>query len=893
MTKNQQSTLRPAIFIGLGSTGSKIVSQLRQLIDQHGDAWTQKWFSFISVTSEEDLEPGASKERMQHLPMSEGSMPTVTVVDNFFESGNSDLASEIKSWWYLKEDGNPWYPPFSSFEEGCGGERPAGRMLFHAANLRTYFEQVRSKLSEERDTLVNKGDPLADEINVNQIDCYVFGLLAGGTCSGMFIDFALIIKEAFSGAKVTGNFLLGDICYAGALASERNLARRHVQKYNTAYALAELSVVQSVKGRDIVYPEWPRHLSVGSLPLSENQFKLRTAPYDKVVLIGAYRDSGALLPNFESYQRLIAEYYGRLFVSKTIALDIGRDVDNAVIQASQDDAEFPGRANNIERVGLLNIALPDDSIIALCESKVATDIAGAHFASPDTVECEKELQNFENSLRWNSLNSCFSPSPEDIIPDDDDLPKTASEFDANWNERKNQLDRFYGDWQNLRSSASTIAEWIQSADSALKHLRDNLIGGDSTNFASLKFVLKTVKDKISSHLEETSNSTNEREKAIYQPGGLQDTFIDELQTQTDDYPSKWNPISRGMWSGQEDVCDKLKDYREQLRNFATESVLIAALKQLRERTDHMIVAIELICGSHCAQKISLEKQRRVDSVLKEDQRRMGIRQPVINGRENIERILVRRLLENPPQDGTEKKPLRQVFQDRFVKGWVGKSKLLQKYDELLHVLTEKESVKTSDRAWEESEVREIINTLAREFSAAFEQVSKETFQSELDRFTAWDGIRLFVDDSGDDPEKILGNLFATYAESSRLFTKLNGAEKRDPYYTDDRLVRKMRFVCDTEAADSCFRTLNIKGSLASTLQQAFKDAPSVFHQPGQRDVLLFYSENGHNPIFFEGFEAINGLLSEDPDVQKADQRRWSDRRWPDWIRDFKNAAVKT
>jgi hypothetical protein len=888
-TQAAPTVARPAVFIGLGSTGSRIVSYLQELIEKHGDDWTSQWFNFLVITSEESREPGVSN-RVQHIPMSQGNMDTVTVVDNFIKSGNRELADEVNKWWYFDSRGEPWYPPFEKFDEGCGGERAAGRMLAQSADLAQYLRDLTTKLEQSYDDLVNKGDPTANQVTVKSIDCYVFGLLAGGTCCGMFLDFAFLLKGILPGAKVVGNFLLGDICFEGALSAEKNPARAHVQRHNTMYALAELFVLQSKDGRDITFREWPRNLSVGSEPLSENLFKPKTAPYDSVILVGAHRDSGTLLTSFDAYSRLVAEYYGRLFVTQTIALSIGRAVDDAVIQNSTLDDQYSNRPNNIGRIGLLNLRLPDEAVLALCEGQMATEIAARYFASPDPARCQETITAFENAVSWNNLAAQFEPQADSFIPSasDDPIPASADEFRQNWESRKCGMDGYYGDWRNLRKSETVLMEWLRKAKEALHAMKTDLVGGGSSagvSLASFKFVLKTLQDKVAGFNQELQNDINIRETALFAPNdGHQSLFQKELETQAGEFPGKWNPL-RGRWPGQGDVRQKLEGYRQQLRALAIETVMSEAMKRLGKDIDRMLVIVDLVTGPYCAQKLLLEKQRGIDKAFKEDQRRLGIQHPVIHGRDEIDRLFVRRILTRPPTKGTEQQAIGSLFQERVIKDWVAKGDLLNKCDRLAELLEASPSVANANAAWEERDIKEVVAGLGKAFEASFARFSEDTISREINQYSAWDAIRFYVEGKGGDHETTLTDLFATYAKSSSLFAKLNGAERRDPFYSQGQVTRTMRLLCDKQEAKDCFSDLGLEHiDLKTLLQRTFRTQPEILDKPGQRDVLLFSSESGHNPMYFDGFDDIQNLLCSDPKEQKADLKRWSDRRWPDWIR---------
>ena len=244
------ATNYPVINIGLGTTGGEIVTLIARIIRHEGDQWCKDYVESLVLLSEaeppQEVDAGLVRNIIHLCP---GNTPTKIFVDNFANAKDPSVAKVFRLWYPHDANAVPAYPPCSTFEEGCAGFRPSGRLLLH--RIRAKGESVRTQLSslfhsiDQRAADQIRNQKVAgQDIDPSKIICNVYGMLAGGTASGLFLDFALLLRSAAEEQEkkvfINGYFLTGDTCYAPILPSHRSMTRVTMQRRNTIKALVEV-----------------------------------------------------------------------------------------------------------------------------------------------------------------------------------------------------------------------------------------------------------------------------------------------------------------------------------------------------------------------------------------------------------------------------------------------------------------------------------------------------------------------------------------------------------------------------------------------------------------------------------------------------------------------------
>ncbi len=898
MGDNEGMIARPMLFVGLGSTGAKVISKIKRLIEAEGDPWTANFYKYLRVTSEVTPEKGVDPH-IRGIILSTKGLGSRSVVEAFSKSMNPGLQTAFDAWWY-KNGGTPWIPAYGSLDEGAGGVRPIGRLLLHYLCLKqgqdvvTVLQSIRKEVQDAQQTLPTHKQA---QVDVSRIDCHVFGLLAGGTCSGTFLDLALLIRQALPNARVFGTFLLGDVCYFGSTAGERDPAAEAAQRYNTLYALAEMMVVQSRTGRDVVTRDWVRQ--VGQSAISEGTFD---APaYHRITLVGATNQDDYYLRDFEEYQNFLAEYYGGLFATEGHAREIGRAVDQAAQQAHHVEQDNPSRANTLQRIGLLNLRVPAEKTLAMARDELAKEIATHHFKNDD--RWPRLLERFQNAVSWTTLESQFAPPDESMVEQElDPLPETAEEFRTAYELRKKDLDAFYAPWQagghaELRQRLSGFhGQWAGALEEILRDLLGQ-VAESPFSLGGLGSLLKSLRDLLDMKQASLDKAILDLTNELFadRTGSLEKSFKENLDEAIGTYPGSGltTVFRRWRWSGQQDVIDALRKYRGTLRKLATARAAQAALEPLRSEIKALVVGHKLV-GGEAAEPVFLAQQRAADELFATAGERRGLRQEVIDSREAISKCFVQPILDEVV-GGATGQSRREVVRTRTLATWKAKDGqgFFESFGKLVDLLRGRADSQTPENALRRDEVRQTLGSLREGLRDTFNTVVRESVGPAVDGLSVWEALRRYVESAGGHPETLLQNMFKAYAKRAQLFTKLVSGAEQDTY---ERTTRTY-YVCDEKDARECFERLGIASSatfLGNLLENSIghRPAPMTGTRASRRELILFFSREGDLPIYFDNFSAVAGLLQATPAQQRGREKNWSDRRFPEWIRRWHQASDK-
>lgn len=175
------SSLQPALIIGLGGSGIEIVRRFRRRL--HEDYSDTTHVRFLGI----DTDP-QSQERPD-LPRLSG--------DEFHHAGNFAMAQyvgdnsinnfpAIRSWW--RSYGNL---PFAFVSAGAGQRRPIGRLA-----LFVHFDDVKAAIARQLSLIfqAESFNRLPSEYR-RRLTVYVVSSTCGGTGTGMFLDLAFIARQ--------------------------------------------------------------------------------------------------------------------------------------------------------------------------------------------------------------------------------------------------------------------------------------------------------------------------------------------------------------------------------------------------------------------------------------------------------------------------------------------------------------------------------------------------------------------------------------------------------------------------------------------------------------------------------------------------------------------------
>ncbi len=902
--------VRPVIFIGLGSSGAKIVSRISEYIDRGANDFAKRFYRYYLITSEVDPEEGTSKE-IARFPLARQQLSTRQAITPLWDNLEDGISSEFRKWWYASKDAQPWIPPVKSLDTGSGGMRSIGRALLHNKcldsndNLIANFEAIRRSIENEIEQ--QRIEDQAD-VHLSSIDCYVFGLLAGGTCSGTILDLSFLLKAGLGvQTNLFGIFLLGDVCYDGIPYKEIKPTTKHIQLSNTTYALAELALIHTNTGFEIVKDEWSRR--VGRLDLGAFPAVFDQKPFNSITVVGAKNDDGFSFNKsgnqFYAYLDFVARYYSDFFTSEAVYRQVGRTVDLSMASAQRVDARYPSRPNDFQRIGAMCIQVPKDKIWALIRDDISETVSVNMFKNADEARCKHLLNTFCAQIGWDILDSDeseFVPSSanEPLILSDETLPDSKQDFESIWKQTMQSVTDFY----SSRSSADgdEVQSLVQSfrADKwqpALNDFLDDVLGqtaGQRLSIGSAKWAIDSLLKLIDERITRLTSVEKQLQSDLFGkgPNTLKAQFESCLQQETSEFPSKsiLNPLAalaRRSWPGMANVAQVLQAYRDRLRAYSIAIVAKAALKPLRDELMIMSVVRKLV--AHYAAREMFEAHRAsATNAFAETTVAGSTTQEIISDRVSIQKCFVDPILSGAVSSDS-KASRKDVAVEQVLIEWSGTEQAGMKHawDTIAdHLRSQSKKVQDAEVVIRQDAVKRTIDGLRSALKAQFAAQVERVFQPAVEHISIWNAIRLYVENSGGDPDTVLKNMFSTYLRRAKHFTRLNGAQDADSAFQP---TPDIMYLCNAKDAQQCFEDLGLKNPgtyLTQLMEQALGGGsiyPMESEHPPHNEVRLFMVLRGELPYFYEGFEGLNKLLLDPPIQEIGDEKNWSDSRFPEWI----------
>lgn len=892
-------TIRPTLFIGLGSTGAKIVSRLRALINSEGDhGLANEFLNYLIITSEVTPESGVDRNIGSYVYSSQG-LTGRTAVETFTKhrgSNKKQVRETFRQWWAHDDNGQPWIPPVNDAGVGAGGIRALGRLLLHMRCMDiTLVDRLNQEVEAIRTKKENLEPHLRHLVDEKSISVYVFGLLAGGTCSGSVSDIALLIRTALPKAMIHGVFLLGDICYSGSDANELDPRKVSAQKKNTEHALAELTLLQTEYGRQIALKNWVRN--IGRVQIPEDAFDSK--PFFKIALVGARNDNGYRLQEFSDYVEFVARFYSLIYTTGAYKEQIGRAVDEQSQNITSWDSDYPGRPNNFVRLGLMNVEIPKDKVLALIRHKVAEKLAVENFKAIDQARCEATKSRFFNQIQWSRIDVDFLPEARSFVPDTHVKPASAEEFAELWQNAKADVDRFLHSWyvEDSPHAQKRVESFLGRLDQALEGLVQDFLGQAEdrpVSFGTLDHALSLLMEALNAQIDSNAEQREKLEEELYAPGGVNNQFETALSGHVDAYPSKLKRLLSRGFTGNEEMADLLETFQKKGRAYCGHVVLDKALALFRSRLLAFTVARKLIVGEDCARRFFHSVQQERNEIFRASDSRLGVKQGVLERMEDIETVFVDPILNAYISTGSDL--VRQdAAQSHVLQNWRGKNdeSLLDSYKGLVgHLMPEPGSTRTLtlDQALADGRIVDQLEDMAIGLRSAFESAESRIFRPAIEETSVWEGIRRYLRMNKGDPDVKLKGLFSGYADRAAFFPILSQKSQTDSFEP----ARYNFCICRMDDAQAAFERLNLpspKTYLNTLFTHAFGYSPRAIPQSNTSSFALSILRmiEGELPTNYEGYHDLAGLLrlTTAEGVDEAKKKKvWSDWRFPEWIREW-------
>lgn len=278
----------PTFVIGLGGVGNAVVRLLRErfLTTETGGVPDSVFLRSIDTASETNQATSAA-----YMPTS-----MYTKLGDFNAGGVvSHLENHplVARWWkYPKTCFSLGY-----IDQGAGAQRPVGRLVFFQQFQKIHDAlqaDFRSAISVDMlSKMARKG--LAEDV-ARTPRVFIVGSLAGGTCSGMFIDTAILARELLirsgytsAGIRITGMFAMPSVIHLASRDAETISGRQ--RRINAFAALKEMDFIISRRDQLVVqYPE-----PIGAVRTSDAVFNMVTLLTDTKHGGSAFSNQGDVL----------------------------------------------------------------------------------------------------------------------------------------------------------------------------------------------------------------------------------------------------------------------------------------------------------------------------------------------------------------------------------------------------------------------------------------------------------------------------------------------------------------------------------------------------------------------------------------------------------------------
>ena len=300
--------IRPTLFIGLGTTGTKILKSIRQLMSEEYGHAGLPIFRYIAIETDSAVDVGNTNqmEDYEQINLVVASIGSFAPTQNKLNPAHPNYDPHLVDWL------NPRLLKFAgAFKAGAANIRMAGRLC-----LWENWERMRATLDQAYGAILAPGAttetqkilgyPLGADGTIN---VYVVGSLCGGSCSGMLVDIGYFCQELLEASdKVYGIFTMYDKNLATGPA-----AATAVQSANCYASLQEINYYNHI---ETIYEVTPP----SGMPIRSG-----VPPYDYTMLISRSGVNGTY--KFVTDGGLFDEDGLNLMVALNIFADTAGDTD--------------------------------------------------------------------------------------------------------------------------------------------------------------------------------------------------------------------------------------------------------------------------------------------------------------------------------------------------------------------------------------------------------------------------------------------------------------------------------------------------------------------------------------------------------------------------------------
>ncbi|MEW5827119.1 MAG: tubulin-like doman-containing protein [Candidatus Bipolaricaulota bacterium] len=344
-------TVRRALLVGLGGTGTKVLQYIKgQFLLHEGRVPPQ--VRLLAIDTDRQVKVNAIDKAIAALDRVE-----------FFRIDLRDIRPFIRtpeiSSWVLPDE----MLSFEDMEDGAGARRVSGRIAFFS-EAKEIQRRIDNALVALRTAETEPDEGLAaddaDPRDAAQVEVYVVGSLAGGTGSGMFLDVGYMLRDMLGPER---NRIVGFFLLPKAYTRIPNSSSR--VEGNGYAALKELDYLMGCKEEFTVeYPLGVRVVWGGS--------HSGRKPFNFIYLLDDINDRELRVKDLETLQHVSAT---ALFLHLTIETQAVRSFwRNLIEEVAEKRSDWAGKRARYMSTGMSTLEVPIERSVDLAVLETANEL---------------------------------------------------------------------------------------------------------------------------------------------------------------------------------------------------------------------------------------------------------------------------------------------------------------------------------------------------------------------------------------------------------------------------------------------------------------------------------------------------------------------------------------
>lgn len=408
-------SITPTIFIGLGGSGCKTVTQLKKRMqnsphEKFGFAW------YLKIDSRVSLDQGVENDNDDYLSLVTRRITGTALVNLFsnvdMQKNNRPIHDFFTSW-YPKNSRGEYITYPVSFEEGAGAIRHCGRLLLahhsqESSGGRMDLKSLLLRVHDEYTVALGKDNHELDRQKLQELHVVIFAGAGGGTGSSLLNDIAYLIRGLIDPFKIIGVVFLDDIV-ADKEPSISTIKSAMMRK-NTVRCLAEIDFWEQFGTKQIAsYNAYWN--SIPDPKTGNAETKSDSIPFDLVVLMDTQNGAGCELAHSGDYYGFAADYFSLFYGSQqsnVIFSGFINDVCGTITQIQEGKYDL-FQSPRYARIGMTTLSFPLKNIEDYIRSSVLYELLEQGFMHRHTQGQDKPVRGVVED-RFLTLKNKFSLS---------------------------------------------------------------------------------------------------------------------------------------------------------------------------------------------------------------------------------------------------------------------------------------------------------------------------------------------------------------------------------------------------------------------------------------------------------------------------------------------------